>query len=291
MATKRDIKRKINSVLNTKKITNAMKLVATARFAKLNNLLNVVRSYDEYMNQILKCVVESVYNEISHPLYTPDFKSNKNIIIVVSTDRGLCGSINNNLFKFIMNWLHKFDDNKDEQIELICIGRKAIQFFKKTVYPIIYSHEKLLDNITLKIITDMVLKFKDMFLEQKYKTIYVAYSHFISAIQQRPTIIQLFPVRVAEGIQLPENYNTKLIIEPPIELILDELLVKVATINFFRILFEAATAEQGSRMTAMDNATNNAEELYQKFILQYNKVRQASITKELIEITTGAQVR
>jgi F-type H+-transporting ATPase subunit gamma len=298
MANLRDIKRRIGSVVNTQKITRAMKLVAAAKFARASNAVNAARPYSKALDEMVTRLVASGGADIESPLLRQS-EEKKSLVVVLATDRGLCGGLNSNQFKFLRNWL-PVKRQEGVSIELLSLGRKAISWGKKQNLPIVKEQEKLLDKpdyIRARMLVDeLIVKF------EQYDRIYFCYNQFQSAMAQTPVVEQLLPVALAtsiteggskttavSGSNFSSEPATNFIIEPSLGEMIDLLLMRKLTSKVFQGMLEGAASEQGSRMTAMDSATNNAGEVRKKLTLDYNRARQAAITNELIEIISGAE--
>jgi len=276
----RDIKKRIESIKSTKQITNAMKMVAAAKLRKAQAKIINARPYADYTNKMIRIVkLKNKYTQNSL-LLEPD-ESEKNVIIIVTADKGLCGSFNSNILRKAFEYI---SDHKESDI--ICIGKKGFDQLKKKSDRIIDSFLGMfneMDFTVSKKISDSIL---DLFLNQGYGKIDVIYNEFKSAIQHNIVIKQLLPIIPVEDKEISQ---LDFIYEPDERTIINELGKKFIEIEIWRILLESSAAEQGARMTAMDSATENAAELIQQLTLYYNRARQASITTEIVEIASGAE--
>jgi len=280
MASIRDIKNRIKSVKSTKQITNAMKMVASSKLRKAQkNILNA-RPYADYINEILRTLK---YKNIQsqHPLLDDPQEKGKKAIVVVTADKGLCGSFNTNIIRKATEYINQHPDT-----DIICFGKKGRDFLKKRSDRIIREYTDLFNEMNFDVSKEASEYLLDLFLKENYGKIEVLYNEFKSAIQQNVVVKQLLPVIPIEA----ENI-TKLdfIYEPDEDTIIEELGRKYVHVDIWRIMLESSAAEQGARMTAMDSATINAAEMIEDLTLNYNRVRQSAITTEIIEIASGAE--
>lgn len=286
MANLKDIKSRIESVKNTQQITKAMKMVSAAKLKKAQD--NIVNCRP-YAHKVLKLINDiAATNRVEHPLIEAANKPREKLLFVVLTsDRGLCGGFNNNLSR----WAYKkYEQIKDQyaQVDFYFIGRKSAAFFKtrKVVAT------KVLENLAKDISYDLAKSVAEDLLEKyqsgSYDEIQLVYNEFKSAIAQEIVNETLLPLAVEASEQDPKE-NTDITFEPAAEEMLDQLLKKHFAVQIYRVMSESIAAEHAARMTAMENATKNAGEMIYKLTLTYNKVRQANITTELIEITSGAE--
>ncbi len=280
MAHIRDIKNRIESIKSTKQITNAMKMVAAAKLRKAQNRILKARPYADYINDILRAI--KIKNTRSlHPLLDDSTEGNKRALIVVTADRGLCGSFNSNIIRTAEEYL-----KKNPKVDLICIGKKGNDYFKKHFRKVSQSYIDLFNEMDFSVSIDVASHILDLLLIENYSKIEVLYNEFKSAIQQNIIVKQLLPIVPSES---KEVTTLDFIYEPDEKTIIEELGRKYVNVEIWRIMLESSAAEQGARMTAMDSATDNAAELIEQLTLKYNRVRQAGITKEIIEIASGAE--
>jgi F-type H+-transporting ATPase subunit gamma len=293
MANRRDIKRRIVSVINTQKITKAMKLVAAAKFARASHAVNSARPYSKAFDQMVAKLVESGGDRLSSSLMVGD-PTKPSLLVVIATDRGLCGGLNTNLFRATRLWLN--EQSKAKSFVLMPWGRKAISWAKKQKESVLSGKEKLLDKPSYANTKQLVDELLSIFKSGEYGAIYLAYSQFVNALTQKSMIIPFLPVDASSSSATEGSEHSAasvgsgaLIVEPSLDEMLTTLLSRKLSVMLFQALLDGAASEFGSRMTAMDSATNNAAEVRKKLALQYNRARQAAITKELIEIISGAE--
>lgn len=281
MANIRDIKTRIKSVKSTKQITNAMKMVASSKLRKAQKSILNARPYADYINEILR-ILKYKNKQSQHPLLKEVEQSNiKSAIIVVTADKGLCGSFNTNIIRQAMQYIKENPDT-----DIICLGKKGRDYIKKRSDKIIRDYTDLFNEMDFTISTEVGDFLLDLFLQEGYGKIEVIYNEFKSAIQHNIVMKQLLPV---QPVELEEVSSLDYIYEPDENTIIEELGRKYVHVDIWRIMLESSAAEQGARMTAMDSATENAAEMIQMLTLNYNRVRQAAITTEIIEIASGAE--
>ena len=290
MPSLKDTKRRIVSVKSTQKITRAMKLVSSAKYARANRAIVNAGPYEQSFRNMIKTLI----NEEEGPLKSPLLEKNpekKALIVVVSSDRGLCGGLNSNLFKACNNLLKE----KQEQgvvCDLGLWGKRAIMFGQKTSLEVKFELERVLENPTFSFSRKSASNFCAWFEQKKYDRIIVVYSKFKNAMTQTPTVEQILPVQLdnesASGSR-QASHASDFIFEPSKAAILESAVAKKVASSLYHVLLNGSASEHAARMTAMDNATNNAEEVIRSLTLEYNRARQAAITKELIEITSGAE--
>jgi F-type H+-transporting ATPase subunit gamma len=285
MPNLKDIKRRIVSVKNTQKITHAMKLVSAAKFARANHAVLAARPYGDGFEEMVNKVVLAA-GDIQTPLTEVRSKNKRELLVVVSTDRGLCGSLNSALFKVATKFAREKTDAGIE-LDTIAWGKRATMFCKKVEWNLLSGKEKVTERPKYEVAVKLAEELVASFSSEKYDAVHVAFVEFKSAMSQIPGIKQLLPV-VPKKSHKAAEINSDIIMEPVVDKLMAPVLERLVVAQTFRILLEAAASEHGARMTAMDSATKNAKEVIRKLTLQYNRGRQAAITKELIEITSGA---
>src|SRR3989338_5365010 len=284
MSNARDIRTKIGSVKNTQKITRAMELVAESKMKKAQEYALTPRAYAEKIRQVISHVANA-HTEYKHPYLTQRENIKRVGFIVVSTDRGLCGSLNINLFKKIieeMKWWHE----KSVEIDLCIIGHKAEVFFKRFGATIKAHTSHLGDKPNITDIIGIVKVMLDEYNEEKLDRLYIFYNKFINTITQKPQIEPLLPLEVAKE-EVEKGY-WDYIYEPDAKDLLTTLLVRYIETQVYQATIENSASQQAATMIAMKNATDNAGELIGELKLIYKKARQAAITQEISEIIGGA---
>lgn len=282
MATLREIRRRINSIKSTQQITRAMKMVSAAKLRKAQESILAARPYSRKINEMIRHLITQL-EETSVPLLQVR-PPQRLTLVVVTGDRGLCGSFNSNIIKKV---LHHMQFHKDKEISLICIGKKGYDFFRKHNYHIENKYIQVFSGLDYNLaqqITDYIVQ---QYISQKTDRVEVIYNEFKNAVQQFVVVEKYLPL-TAEEFE-GELKNVSYIYEPDKMSLLNSLLPKHLNLQTWRILLESNAAEHGARMTAMENATDNAGDLIEELTLYYNKTRQATITKEISEIVGGAE--
>ncbi len=284
MANLKDIKKRIGSVKSTQKITKAMKLVAASKFARANSAARSSRPYSEAFDSMVSQLLAAGGDELSSTLLEKK-SANKSLIIFMSTDKGLCGGINANLYKKVVAWAK---DKSSESFDVVTWGRKATAYCKKHEWNVIDSKEGVLKDTSYAAAKSLSAELLAKFESDKYSEIFIIYPEFQSAISNVPTVKKILPIDISEN-QKEVTSGRDYVTEPSIDEMLDNILKRKMNTSVHRILLDTAASEHGSRMSAMESATKNAGEVVRKLTLEYNRARQAAITKELIEIVSGAQ--
>jgi len=287
MPSLQSLRRKIAAVKNTQKITKAMKMVAAAKLKRAQDRILSSRPYAHKMREVLANLSRRV-NRSAHPLLQKR-TGNKIEVLVVTSDRGLCGAFNTNIVRKAVETLREHE-GRSHKVTVSLVGRKSRDFFRRRNWPIRQQWTEVFDKLSFEHALDMGQDLTDHFVKGTFDELYVIYNEFKSAIQQRVIVERLFPIEALEtdgtaATTLGGSYEY----EPDEEELLKALLPKHFQIQAYRILLESSAAEQGARMAAMDGATRNAGELIKKVTLYYNKTRQTAITKELMDIVGGAE--
>ena len=295
MASLKDLRSRISSVKNTRKITSAMKMVAAAKLRRAQEQVEKSRPFAERMDAVLARVAAGFANNASAPKLLAGNGSDKAHLIVLATaDRGLCGGFNTNLIREARQ-LHKQLIHQGKSVSFVTIGRKARVAAKSIDKEALLASFSEIDRPKLGFsiaseISDCILRF---FNEDRVNVVTIVYANFRSAITQDVTTQQLIPFTGTKQTQSNDAQSnaTKAMYEyePSEAAVLDDLLPRNVAVQIYRGLLENQASEQGARMTAMDNATRNAGEMIDRLTLEYNRTRQAMITKELIEIVSGAE--
>ena len=287
MANLKEIKRRIGSVESTRKITNAMKLVSAAKFARANHAVENSRPYADSFSQMVANLVADESQSFESALLKRR-EEKKILVVAFSTDRGLCGALNSNIFKKLAIFV---EEKKEEgiQVDLVAYGRRVISFAKKMDCKLIESAEKIIEKPSIELARAIADKLSKRFVDGEYDAIYAIYPRYKSALEQTPTEEKLLPIDIENSKAPIDNVVPNLIVEPELSKFIDSLLEKRVVGGVFNILLNGAASEHGARMTAMDSATSNAKEVIRKLTLEYNRARQAAITTELTEIISGAE--
>jgi len=289
MASLDDLKKRISSVKSTQKITKAMKMVAASKLRRAQESAEKGRPYSDKMNNIILNLSNSISDkENSSKLLVGSGEDKVHLCIVMTSDRGLCGGFNTNIIKKAKSYFQKILDS-GKILKIITVGSKGYDQLKRTY------KENIIEKISFKesknanyFDADKVGKIIiDKFEKKEFDTCTIFYNQFKNVITQIPQEQQIIPLKASEseGSSSEDNYE----FEPEEDEILSNLLPKNISTQIFKAMLENSASEQGSRMSAMDNATRNAGEMVDKLTIQYNRSRQAAITKELIEIISGAE--
>jgi len=284
MPSLKDIRKRITSVKSTQQITKAMKMVAAAKLRRAQEAVIQARPYADKVHEVIGSLSTRV-DPGRHPLLVKR-EVKKLEILVITSDRGLCGGYNQNIIREVMHLLEeKMDDA--ETIQLNIIGRKGLDYFKRRDYSIRKEYRNILGDIDYQVASEVGKEIVSAYEDGEFDELVMVYSHFRSAISQVVTVQGLLPI---EPITVPEGaVITDYIYEPTEEAILNQLLPRYIEVQIFRAMLESLASEYGARMTAMESATSNASEMIDRLTLDMNRARQAAITKELMEIVGGAE--
>ncbi|HDR90115.1 MAG TPA: ATP synthase F1 subunit gamma [Bacteroidetes bacterium] len=288
MQTLKEIRTRIKSVSSTRQITAAMKMVAAAKLRKAQDAILRLRPYASAMHHILLNVTVGAEKN-GNKIFTENREPENILIVLVTANRGLCGAFNANVIKHVrMLTEEKYTQQLgNKQVHFICIGKKGYDFLRLRQYPVLAHDQELGEKPRFEEAAKLADELKTWFIEKKYDRIYLVYNQFKNAAVQMPVAEMFLPLRMEKkpsGWQRPADY----IMEPSRDVLLEELIPRSLRIQLFKALTDSYAAEQGARMTAMHQATDNATELLRELQLTYNKARQAAITKELSEIVGGA---
>lgn len=283
MATLKIIRKRITSIRNTQQITKAMKMVSAAKLRRAQEAALLARPYADKMNDILTNLSARV-SRAAHPLLAT--REEKRIqLVLVTSDRGLCGGYNANLIRAAEAFIRTHGTGKE--ISLALVGRKGADYYRRRRGETAERYLNFLATPAEELAAMIAEKLISRFVDGETDAVYLLYSHFRSALSQVPTLEKILPVELSES-QEPEQL-TEYLYEPGAEELLSSLLPKITEIKIQRALLEATASEHGARMTAMDSATTNATKMMGSLTLQMNRARQASITRELMEIVGTAE--
>jgi F-type H+-transporting ATPase subunit gamma len=291
MPSLKDLRNRIGSVKSTQKITKAMKMVAAAKLRRAQESAEKGRAYSDKMNRIISNLKSTMSDGSSAPkLLVGSGNDQTHLCIVMTADRGLCGGFNTNICKKARQYFSEIL-NKNKTLKIITVGSKGNDqlkrnFSKYIIESISYKHLK---KITVNEASELTSKVIKMFENGEFDVCTIFYNKFKSVISQEPQAQQLIPVESEEEQKETKADEVQYEFEPDQEEILEHLLPQNMTTQIFKAFLENAASEQGSRMSAMDNATRNAGDLIDRLTINYNRSRQAVITKELIEIISGAE--
>jgi len=287
MASGKDLKRRIASVKSTQQITKAMKMVAAARLRRAQDAIVRARPFARSIRQTVQNLIRHEEIRDFHPLLTKR-EVKKVLVVLVTSDRGLCGSFNSSLLKKA-ELMYRTDASKYESFSFLCIGKKGFEYLSHRKIPIQEYFQDFQKSLSYAKVQAIANDFIDAYIAGEVDEIRFIYSEFRSAVSQVPQAQTLLPVNFVQETAEPTGPTVDFLYEPSREKILAQLLPRYFKSKLYRGLLESAASEHGARMAAMDSATKNAGEMIRKLTLEYNKVRQAGITKELLEIVSGAE--
>ena len=283
MASQRDIRRRINSSKNIKQITRAMQFVAASKLKRAQDATLSARPYAEKLDEVLADLAIVLGGE-EHPLLARR-QGGKRLIVLITTDRGLAGALNTNTIRFAAQAI----TGHEGDLTVVTVGRKGRDAMRRARVPIEAHFEGFGDRPQFADVLPLARLITDDYLAGTYNKVDIVFSQFVSTLSQRPAIDELLPIAPSDDTEgIPGN---QFIFEPDPASVLRQLLPRYVATRLFQAVLEAKASEESSRMVAMKNATENADELIEDLTLSYNKVRQANITREMIEIASGAQAR
>jgi F-type H+-transporting ATPase subunit gamma len=285
MATLRDIKNRIVGVKSTQKITRAMKMIATAKLRGAQQRIVGARPYANKIGELLSRLAAD--DSLQTNFFFAQRPVKKVCVVVVTADRGLCGAFNTNIIREATSYINEEQKN-ESSVSVFTLGKKATEYFSKRNYTIQGKIVGLFGSLEYQSTTQLYNELVPKYLNGEFDKIILIYNEFVSMIQQKIVKVQLLPVPLIETKEEEKKYSPNYIFEPDQLSIFESLIPKHLKVQIWRALLESNAAELSARMTAMDNATTNAQELIRSLNLKYNKERQAAITKEILEIVSGA---
>ncbi len=289
MAGLKEIRTRIASVKTTRQVTSAMKMVSAAKLKKAQDAIMQIRPYAEKLHQILTSLSSSLENA-EDSVYTQARNPEKVLVVLISSNRGLCGGFNTNISKKAIE-LVKTKYNQQLQlgnVDFICLGKQGERQLKHRGMNVAGNKNEIFDGLTFEKVNEVASEIMKAFAEKSYDRVELVYNQFKNAAVQVQATEQFLPVEMHEEEEAG-NTNYDFIYEPSKEYIIQELIPRSLKIQFYKALLDSHAAEHGARMTAMHQATDNASGLLGELTLQYNKARQASITNEILEIVSGAE--
>jgi F-type H+-transporting ATPase subunit gamma len=285
MPSLRDIRRRIASVKNTQQITNAMKMVSAAKLQRAQERTMAARPYAERMQVVVEHLQARV-RLTAHPLLTPRV-TGKTLLLVITSDRGLCGGFNAAVQRAAADKIRELGGG--EQVDIITVGKKGRDFLLYRQFALRETYLELFTRqVTYAQARELAEKLLTAYEQEGYRQVLVVYNRFRSAMVQQVTILRLLPLSILEDDEAEPEEPFDYIYEPSPSHVLDHLLRKQIEVQLFQAFLESFAGEHGARMTAMDSATENASEMIANLTLTFNRARQAAITKELIEVVSGA---
>ena len=291
MPNLKELKNRISSVKSTRKITSAMKMVAASKLRRAQELAESSRVYADSLSFILSSLAGNTKNSSDLPeILTGRENSKISLLIINSSDRGLCGGFNSNLFRNAKKWISD-QQGQGKSVKIMTVGKKASSFYKKTDIDIVASFEDLNSNDRqLQVSEEIKNKIMELFENNEIDEVSILFNKFVSAISQEPTYQSLIPLSNDETSEDESESNNAIFeFEPDKNELLEYLVPRNFLTQIYRSVLESSASEHAARMTSMDNATRNAGDMIDGLTLTYNRTRQAFITKELIEIISGAE--
>lgn len=284
----RALKRKIRAVGNIKKITRAMQMVSAAKLKKVQERLMAVRPYADKIREFLEGLAGQVA-EMKHPLFTPREGVKSIAAVVVTSDKGLCGSYNANMFRYAT----KFLAERSKPAKIVAVGRKSVEHFRKQGADVRATYIQLPTEIPFSEVKKMTKQLVDLYVSREVDEVHLLFTRYVNAMTFKPGAVKFLPIEPEKRGGPLESARGKLTheyeFEPEPARILEKLVPRYVEVTFHRLLLESMSSEHAARMNAMRNATDNATDLIDSLTLVYNKVRQAGITKELLDIVGGAE--
>ncbi|MEQ1722135.1 MAG: ATP synthase F1 subunit gamma [Pseudobdellovibrio sp.] len=286
MANLKEIRIRIDSTKNTQQITKAMKLVSAAKLRKAQHNITNMRPYAVTLKGVIANIAAT--QKVTHPLMTKKENVKSVLLVVLTSDRGLCGGFNSNIIKFAERYALEHKNNL-EKIDFIFVGKRGADFFARKNVKGLESITKLDKDISYDLAQGVAEKLITRYLDGSYDEIRLVYNEFKSAISQKVVCETLLPIEIEKSSFEGTSFSPDMIFDPAPEVIIEDLLKKNFKLQVYRAMSESVASEHGARMTAMENASNNARDMINKLTLTYNKARQEKITTELTEIVSGAE--
>lgn len=289
MANLKEVKGRIQSIVSTQQITKAMKMVAAAKLRRAQDRIIQMRPYSQKLSEIIQNVSAGGTDSDDNP-YSEERSIENVLLIVVTSDRGLCGGFNSSVFKSTRALINaKYSAAEASgSLKILPIGKKSLEFFKKRKFNVIEGYSHMFGNLNFADAKEVAELAMSSFLNGEYDSVEIVYNEFKNVATQVVKQEQFLPILEVESEE-ESDAEVDYIFEPSKEFIFNELVPKSLKIQFYKTLLESNASEHGARMTAMDKATENADDLLKELRLTYNRTRQAAITKEILEIVGGAE--
>ena len=289
MAGLKEVRTRIASVISTQQITSAMKMVAASKLRKAQNNIVALRPYASKLKGIIQNL--SANGTMGDNIFTKVEDPNKVLLVVITSNRGMCGAFNSSVNKATLEHIHTtFNDQfKKGNLDLITVGRKGTEFFTRRNYKVIANFNNIFDSLDYQNVSGIANQIMDWYKDKTYSRVDIIYNQFKNAATQVLAVEQMLPV-VPEKVEVTvTQFHNDYIFEPEEEELLAAVIPQLLRIQLYKALLDSYASEFGARMTAMHKATENAGEILKDLKIRYNNARQASITKELIEIVSGAE--
>jgi len=284
MANLKEIRNRISSIASTMQITSAMKMVSAAKLKKAQDAITAMRPYANKLTELLQNVSATLDGDVGG-VYTAKREVKKVLLVVVTSNRGLCGGFNSSIIKEVNNIIET--RYADKEVSLLTLGKKGNDILEKSV-SILENNNEIFDTLTFANVSVIAENIMDLFAKEEFDKVEVIYNRFKNAATQIVTVEDLLPISQEDSVE-NKNAIKDYIFEPSKIEIVDELIPKSIKMQLYKALRDSFASEHGARMTAMHKATDNAGELRDELLLQYNKARQAAITNEILEIVGGAE--
>jgi len=291
MATLKEIRDRKASIISTRQITSAMKMVSASKLRKAQEAIVRFRPYVEKLHEILASVADSLKDDKDNR-YAVTRDRERILLVLITSNKGLCGAFNSNVIKAsIQRALSRYSDQMmAQQVDFITVGKKGYDFLRKKGYRVIFNGSDIFDELSYDGIADIAEKIMKLYTDEEYDQVDIIYNIFKNAATQILTEEQFLPIQLRKLAEEQDvSRNVYYIFEPSKRYIVEELIPRSLKLQFYKAILDSHAAEHGARMTAMHQATDNATELLKELNLQYNKARQAAITKEINEIVGGAE--
>jgi F-type H+-transporting ATPase subunit gamma len=290
MANLKEVRIRIASVKSTQQITSAMKMVAASKLRKAQNAIVRLRPFAGKLTELLQKLSASLDDDIEN-VYGQQREPKKVLIIIIASNRGLCGAFNANVIKSAKNLIENTysQANKAGNLQLVTIGKKVTEYYQRKTIKILGSYDEIYDNLTFENVAPLAESFMKAFADKQFDRIIIVYNQFKNAVVQNLVNEQFLPIAPPAVNPADKGVVLDYIFEPGKEEILNALIPKSLKIQLYKALLDSFASEQGARMTSMQQATDNATDLLKELQLAYNKARQWAITKEILEIVSGAE--
>jgi len=289
MAVGKEIRTKIKSVQNTKKITKAMEMVAASKMRKAQDRMRAARPYSEKIRQLAANLSQANMTDYRHPFLggnAAEGGAKRSGVILVTTDKGLCGGLNTNVLRLLVNTMKQWQQGGGGEIRATCIGNKGLGFMQRMGANVVSHVTQLGDTPHLEKLIGPIKVMIDAFQNGEIDAVHIAYTRFVNTMKQEPVVEQLLPL-TGERLGTPDG-SWDYLYEPDAQTVIDDMLVRYVEAVIYQAVAENMASEQSARMVAMKSATDNAGNVIKELQLVYNKARQAAITKEISEIVGGA---
>lgn len=290
MPNLKEVRNRIESVRSTEQITNAMKMVAASKLRKAQEAILQLRPYSIKLNEIIDNICANLYTGIEHPYSERDEEPKKALIVAISSNKGLCGTFNTNIIKKVSEVINEElkDFYNNNNLDIICVGKKVHEHLLKRKMPVIEEYNHLFSDLSFENVSTLAEMVMTGYRESRWDRIIIVYNHFKNAANQFVVKENFLPIKTPCSKE-DDHFELDYIFEPEKEELLREVIPQALKTQFFRAHLDSHASEHGARMTAMHQATDNAKEMLKELRLAYNKARQATITREIIEIVSGAE--